>query len=190
MTDLAPTPLKACNKCGVAQDIEQFIKNKTYTSGRDNSCRECRRADKRSSYRRNSAKEPPAEKTCNICKKTYPGKFFPKSHSADGRQTFCRDCKGLQTKFRMYRISRDEFFGRLRAQGNGCAICGSSCELPSQYHVDHDHSCCPHGKSCGKCIRGLLCPTCNVLTLPGYEQMPSHLKRCPVLNKYLGGHRG
>jgi hypothetical protein len=28
-------------------------------------------------------------------------------------------------------------------------------------HVDHDHTCCPGKKSCGKCIRGFLCRACN-----------------------------
>ena len=30
------------------------------------------------------------------------------------------------------------------------------------WNVDHDHACCPEGgRSCGKCIRGLLCMECN-----------------------------
>ena len=27
--------------------------------------------------------------------------------------------------------------------------------------VDHDHRCCPGAHSCGSCLRGLLCPSCN-----------------------------
>ena len=28
-------------------------------------------------------------------------------------------------------------------------------------NIDHDHTCCPGRRSCGKCIRGLPCPVCN-----------------------------
>jgi hypothetical protein len=31
------------------------------------------------------------------------------------------------------------------------------------WHLDHDHSCLVHkGRYCPLCIRGLLCPMCNI----------------------------
>jgi|HubBroStandDraft_6_1064221.scaffolds.fasta_scaffold04118_11 hypothetical protein len=29
--------------------------------------------------------------------------------------------------------------------------------------IDHNHNCCPKAKSCGKCLRGLLCGHCNLI---------------------------
>jgi len=51
---------------------------------------------------------------------------------------------------------RDIFF----SQDERCAICLCQLEL-SDCCIDHDHACCPHTRSCGKCVRGLLCRTCN-----------------------------
>lgn len=56
-----------------------------------------------------------------------------------------------------YRMTNEQYEQMLADQGGGCAICGSNDRL----HVDHDHSCCPGRKSCGKCIRGILCHSCN-----------------------------
>ncbi|WP_425427475.1 endonuclease domain-containing protein [Actinomadura meyerae] len=45
-----------------------------------------------------------------------------------------------------------------------CAVCGATAgdSLGRSFHVDHDHDCCDWVVgSCGKCIRGLLCTSCN-----------------------------
>src|ERR1700688_4304401 len=60
-----------------------------------------------------------------------------------------------------YSISQKQFDWLLEAQDYACAMChgpfgeGVIC-------IDHDHACCPdEKKSCGQCVRGLLCLSCN-----------------------------
>lgn len=69
-----------------------------------------------------------------------------------------RRARHLQSR---YGLSVEQFDELLAAQGFTCAIC----ETPTPargWHVDHDHACCPtSSRSCGKCIRGVLCSRCN-----------------------------
>ena len=59
-----------------------------------------------------------------------------------------------------YHLTLEKYTQMLEDQDGKCAICKQKTE--KSLHIDHDHSCCPErGKSCGKCIRGLLCDSCN-----------------------------
>jgi hypothetical protein len=81
-----------------------------------------------------------------------------------------------------YGITLEDFNKILEKQNNCCLICGiNQSELKVKLNVDHDHSCCPGNKSCGKCVRGLLCNHCN-LTLGMARDNPKILRK---LAEYL-----
>jgi hypothetical protein len=65
-------------------------------------------------------------------------------------------------KWSRYNLTQAEFDRLLEAQGHACGMCREPFRENSAVCVDHDHACCPHEKrSCGKCICGLLCLSCN-----------------------------
>ena len=60
----------------------------------------------------------------------------------------------------LYKLSIDDFNLMLETQNYSCKVCIRPFGENTP-QVDHDHLCCPGSKSCGKCIRGLLCGGCN-----------------------------
>lgn len=61
-----------------------------------------------------------------------------------------------------YSVTTGLYAAILEAQNAGCGWCGRKPRKGGRrLAVDHDHACCPGPVSCGKCVRGLLCWTCN-----------------------------
>lgn len=80
-------------------------------------------------------------------------------------------------------------------QGGVCAICGPRTGRSGKYKalaVDHDHSCCSGSTSCGQCVRGFLCGTCNSMLGHQHDDIDTFLRaaeylRNPPAREVLGG---
>ena len=62
-----------------------------------------------------------------------------------------------------YGLTQELFDLLLEAQQNACGMYHDPFEDGQLINVDHYHACCRgKNRSCGECIRGLLCHTCNI----------------------------
>ena len=79
------------------------------------------------------------------------------------RSSICGVCN--QARWR-YGLDLKRFLEMRQPENMKCGNPG--CNSVERLHIDHDHNCCPPGAfttrtqvSCGLCIRGWLCQTCN-----------------------------
>lgn len=101
-------------------------------------------------------------KLCIRCNTYLPENLF-QSHGTtlDKKQPYCDPCVSSKRIFTQYGITKSQMAAMLLEQ-DGCAICKTKQPAGDKnWHVDHDHSCCPGTKTCGKCVRGVLCGYCN-----------------------------
>lgn len=117
-------------------------------------------------------------RVCRVCGVEKIIKKFRKYRNRDisARRKSCRSCEydkekqvpGFKDRAKFYKIkasyglSKEDYNLMIVAQGGLCALCGRT-PTESGFSVDHDHSCCDSPRSCGKCVRSLLCRPCNSL---------------------------
>jgi Recombination endonuclease VII len=90
-----------------------------------------------------------------------------------------------------YNVTREWFDAKMIEQKRKCAICrkeeiGTYRGKIKSLAVDHDHSCCSGKKSCGRCVRGLLCQRCNRALGMLLESIPILKNAIRYLRKYNG----
>ena len=84
-----------------------------------------------------------------------------------GRGIRCRECDRIrQFAYRLkvkYGLTVEQFEAMLEAQEYRCGLCGDDLDMDKHNGVcvDHDHACCPGEKTCGRCLREILCGDCN-----------------------------
>jgi hypothetical protein len=90
-----------------------------------------------------------------------------------------------------YNLTIEDYARILNSQDGHCAICPAKEPTTGRVRrlcVDHDTDCCSERKSCGKCVRGLLCTPCNTAIglarhdIATLESMILYLKRTKWIN--------
>lgn len=146
---------KECSRCLARKLIIDFHVDKRRSDGRYPWCKECRR-------------EYYGQKPFKARKFATKAEY-DKDHRARLDIAERTERSRRSWMWTTYRLTPEDYDAMLSRQGGGCAICGGG-PGPStsrygndsgRFSVDHDHSCCPGHKACGKCVRGLLCGHCN-----------------------------
>lgn len=116
-------------------------------------CSKCNKNKPIASFCINRQRKSGLNGICKSCKKSYDGNNLEGNRNRKLKSNF-----GLTLK---------QYNAILNSQNGRCAICGQK-EVAflhgkvKNLSVDHNHSCCSGVKSCGKCVRGLLCHKCNI----------------------------
>ena len=127
--------MKKCTKCGADKPLDQFALRRGRTSGVQSSCRQCQSEYHRKRYAEN-------EQYRNNRKQQAKARKEVLGHS-----------------YLQYGITKDQLDDLARRFDGMCY----SCRNRPWTCVDHDHQCCPGDKkTCGNCVRGLLCHQCNI----------------------------
>jgi hypothetical protein len=161
--------LITCRTCQETKPETAFNMMRSASTGRQGDCRECARRRIKAWY----AGLSPEAKRETLAKRAAWRRANPES------------AYWIRIKS-VYGLTPTQFAEILKAQGSCCAIChgpepgGRS----GRWHVDHNHRCCPGVKSCGKCLRGLLCNSCNH-GLGSFRDDPDALERAA---RYLRAH--
>lgn len=110
-----------------------------------------------------SIRDPLGRAECGACRKWMTlDQFYVQQIGI-----ICRDCFLERSRARRHRVSVQVLRVLYEQGSEACWSCHTSLPLAS-LQVDHDHSCCAGETSCGNCINGLLCATCN--TMSGFSR--------------------
>lgn len=161
-----PDRTATCRSCGVVWKASKFGTLPKF-------CQECavrrQRNKSRANIGRKRGQTPKGPTyTCTACGVVSPtparAGMPPKLCDVCANQNILDQKRALWVakNLKRYSLTAERFAALIEEQGNTCAVCGTS--QPGgggRWHIDHDHSCCGDGTSCGECIRGLLCSKCN-----------------------------
>jgi hypothetical protein len=161
--------MKVCKSCKESKPLSEFYKAhySWEKDGHDYYCKYCRVGKSLKSHR-NLNKKPCSLRECNHPQyaKSFCRMHYARYHRTGSPADKYKDEYNHSSYIKyQYGITAEDYN---RMAKDGCQICGNAAST-TRLHVDHDHACCDRDKSCGKCVRGVLCSRCNA-SVDKYEK--------------------
>src|SRR6185312_6744612 len=142
-----------------------YDEDNTYLSGSNKHCKTCRRERMKLRRPASGVGAGGIDKAKTHCPKGHEYTEENTYRNPQGRRS-CRKCGAANSfveRIKRYGLSLKQYVDILAGQNDSCAICSRKFLTEVKEHIDHDHGCCSGQKSCGRCVRGILCPRCNYL---------------------------
>jgi len=127
-------------------------------------CKECQKAKRKREYAALTDEQKKRRKDKRNSKryKTWRQAYTRRYVAAQDPKSWYERRRAARLKHR-YGVTPEWYDAKMLEQYGCCAICGAIPDGKLRFSVDHDHKCCPGRKSCGKCLRGILCQPCNAV---------------------------
>jgi hypothetical protein len=184
---------KQCTKCKNFKIFSDFHKYAKSSDGYKHFCKQCVREydqnedDSRRIFPRKINEN--GDIHCRNC-----GEYFKEHEMKQSKigkykgLCYCLTCAPLLNHIRnvsRYGITIEQYHQILEDQNYACKICGlKEDSYRKRLSIDHDHLCCPGERSCGKCVRGLLCHKCNM----ALGAINDDVKILQTMIEYLNGN--
>lgn len=146
-------------------------------------CTACEQDRDPGEFGRNRSRRDGLAFYCMPCSREKAKRYMAAPALRERRRQYLADLYQDQPRYLNYRysarfgITLEQYEALLVSQDGSCALCPySPAAGEPRLAVDHDHGCCPGKKSCGSCVRGLLCGDCN-RALGLFRDDPERLRR-------------
>ena|ERR1022692_284954 len=144
--------MKTCYKCKIEKDESEFYKDNSRHDALNPKCKLC-------------VIEYQRTPEVKIKRQNYDQAPEVKERNRKREDTPERKMQSKESQIKRHEITEEFYNSIIKLQNGVCAICLLIPKLNKSgqpgFYIYHDHECCPGHYSCGKCVRGLLCHSCN-----------------------------